>query len=396
MVIMVAFSACETHSKPLIADVEEGASKAARYLSAVVMADGKFKYQINSNPEALIFPSYNMLRHAGAIHAMIQYYQRNPDDKLKESILRAGRFLKTETLDSVEKEPGLMTIWSEPSITKSKNPRESKLGGTGLGLVALTGIEKIQPGFTPIEDLRALGRFILFMQNEDGSFVSKYSPEKGGKTDTWKSLFYPGEATLGLINLYQIDPNPIWIESAIRSLEYLSEKRKNTIDFPVDHWALIATAELLNLNDIEQFHFSRELIIYHSLQITEKILSEQLTKNVEKNMRGAFTANWATTPTATRLEGLTAVLAFLPDTSGMYTKILTSCELGINYLLHAQVTSGNYIGAFTHNIEVYKDKSEGRKKQWGNTDIRIDYVQHALSALIQYLNIAESNSGEES
>ena len=108
---------------------------------------------------------------------------------------------------------------------------------------------------------------------------------------------------------------------------------------------------------------------------------------------GAFTQNWETAPTATRLEGLTSVLSFIPDTSSLYKEVRKSCDLGIKYLLHTQIKEGDNKGAFTQNISTYNSIEEKRKNRWANTEIRIDYVQHALSALIQYSNLT-SVAGE--
>ena len=68
-------------------------------------------------------------------------------------------------------------------------------------------VERTMPGTTPVEFLRRLGNFLLFMQNKDGGFYSKFIPEKGGRDDSWTSLYYPGEAALGLIMLSEKDPS---------------------------------------------------------------------------------------------------------------------------------------------------------------------------------------------
>jgi hypothetical protein len=47
----------------------------------------------------------------------------------------------------------------------------AELGGTGLGLVALAAARETDPKSMPLEQLQALGRFQLFLQRDDGSFV---------------------------------------------------------------------------------------------------------------------------------------------------------------------------------------------------------------------------------
>lgn len=48
---------------------------------------------------------------------------------------------------------------------------------------------------------RDCATFIVSMQRHDGSLFSKRVPPVGGK----ESLYYPGEAALGLIDLYELD-----------------------------------------------------------------------------------------------------------------------------------------------------------------------------------------------
>lgn len=52
---------------------------------------------------------------------------------------------------------------------------------------------------------------------------------------------------LGLIRLYEVDPSPRWLSAALKTLKYLAETRAGKTDLPADHWALIATRELLKI-----------------------------------------------------------------------------------------------------------------------------------------------------
>ena len=63
------------------------------------------------------------------------------------------------------------------------------------------------------------------MQKEDGSFYSKFYPHHGGKNDQWTSLYYPGEAALGLLMLYEKDPDPLWLQTAANAIAYLARLR---------------------------------------------------------------------------------------------------------------------------------------------------------------------------
>ena len=110
---------------------------------------------------------------------------------------------------------------------------QAKLGGAGLGLIALAELDKIQPRFTPIADLRRLGRFIVFMLKSDGRLYSTFVPAAAGRQDHWQSQYYPGEAALGLL-LLNVPPKKRIQDEEIRAemvevrqfLEGLLEKLK--------------------------------------------------------------------------------------------------------------------------------------------------------------------------
>jgi hypothetical protein len=97
--------------------------------------------------------------------------------------------------------PDQRAVWSKP-ITQYAEYQDAELGATGLGLVALAAAREARPEAVSLEQLQSLGRFLLFLQRDDGSFVNKYRL-KTGPVPSWQSLYYPGEAALGLLAIYE-------------------------------------------------------------------------------------------------------------------------------------------------------------------------------------------------
>jgi hypothetical protein len=346
-----------------------------------------FLYRLNMNPAVRVKEKYNILRHAGTVYSMTMTYQLQPDNNLKSAAERAGRYLRDQSIFPVPGKSDMSAVWSVPGVNKSGDPLQAKLGGTGLGLVALLSLEKLVAGFTPLSDLQSLGRFIVFMQKEDGSFYSKYIPSLGGRWDRWQSLYYPGEAALGLIMLYEKDHAPIWIEAASRALAYLAQRRKNRTNIPADHWALLATERLLSLEKKDHLPIPRELIMNHAVQICKSILQGQIQKSEHPGYLGGFSSDGRTTPTATRLEGLQAALSFLPPDHDLRQRIDSAVFEGISFLLRAQIREGAFAGAFPRAVDkIEQNNPQAKKFNRRATEVRIDYVQHALSAMIQYIN----------
>jgi hypothetical protein len=359
----------------------------ADYLVHANNPNGKFIYRINLNSEIRPKDKYNILRHAGTMYALAEYYLRYPDEDTRKVLEKAGGFMQKYFLGPLLEKENLLAIWSPPEITNSGNPLQAKLGGTGLGLVALISLEKISPGFTSLDDLQGLGRFIVYMQKRNGNFFSKYIPSENGRNDLWQSLYYPGEAALGMIMLYEIDPSPLWLEVSMKALTYLAQKRKGQISVPVDHWALLATDKLLSVCSADELSESRELLINHAIQICKQMLGEQLKHPFNPILDGSFTPDGKTTPTATRLEGLLAALNFLPEEEQILrNQIESSIHHGIAFLLRAQINSGEYAGAIPRAIRLISAGEPGFEKNFNEraTEVRIDYVQHALNAWLLY------------
>ena len=361
--------------------------QSARYLINACDFDGKFQYRINLNSKIEVTPGYNMLRHAGSIYAMAMYSDRSPDEITQRAMARAVRFLKDKTIHPLPGRPDLLAVWSDPQIILRQRPLEAKLGGTGLGLVALLSMEKIKPGTTSIEYLRKMGNFLRYMQKEDGSFYTKYIPSEGGRWDRWKSLYYPGEAALGLLMLNERDPSPAWRNAAADAIAHLARIRAGKTEVAADHWALLATAKLLPIYDRCHKPLPRKAIIDHAIQICTSILNQAEQGSMHLKVYGCFTHDGRTTPTATRLEGLMAALTFWPkDHDELRHRIKGHVNQGVSFLLSSQVTQGQYAGAIPRGVHPLPPAHPRYSGSFNRrvSEVRIDYVQHALSAMIQF------------
>lgn len=362
---------------PSHGDVAGAISAAASYLERACDSDGKFAYRINfrTGQEA---STYDIIRHSGAMYALAMRNGSQRDSQAAEAVLRAAAFLRRNYIGPGVR-PEQLAIWSRPLPERS----DAELGATGLGLVALAAAYKIDPKSIPLEQLQSFGRFLLFLQRDDGSFVSKYRVESGPVSD-WESLYYPGEAALGLIALYETDHSIQWLYAAARSLAFLARSRADLPSVPADHWSLIATARLLPYCRQAGCPASRKELLRHAIQICASILREQITNPSLPALDGAFDADGRTAPAATRLEGLLAAMEFLPKDSGKLRALIeTAIERGISFLLRAQITSGPYAGSMPGAL------SAGAKDA---STIRIDYVQHALCAWLRYQKLFKTGA----
>jgi len=364
------------------AALREAADRAARYLARACDAEGQFAYRINLDPSIEPQPRYNVVRHAGTLYALAQYCQRSADPEARAALLRAAGFLRQRCVAPVAGNPNFLGVWSDPELVGGDRPRQVKLGSNALGLVALLSVEKVEPGFTPLDDLRKIGRFLIFMQASDGNFYSKYDPERG-RTDLGRSQYYPGEAALGLVMLYEVDPAHRWLHTATKALEHLAEqgsREKST--FP-DHWYLLTLEQWFEVGRDQYGSHVRHRLLEHARRLCRDMLADQQRQIDMAQISGCFTSDGRTCPTATRLEGLTAALQYLPrEDDELRGEIRRAVERGLLFLLDSQVVDGPHAGAVARYKLGFRPDGCSSSEEQRLQEVRIDYVQHALSAML--------------
>jgi len=368
---------------------------------------------------------YNLLRHSGAIYSMILSYNRSPSEDILEVLQRAVRWLKAEAIGPVpdmssskihaqnddesdgdtevdqivpkggKSIPNLLAAWESGAMKGGGSALKptAKLGGAGLALVALVGLEQITPGSTPLEEMRKIGKFIEYMQKDDGSFTCRYKPHKGGKDDSWVSLFYPGEASLGLMYLanFEDEDSPHrkrWIRVATKALLYLERYRRN-LDLnhvEPDHWALIATSKLLPLLDSSSSDYWR--VYQHAIKVITSIVDQPTKKVLVEKYHGCHTSNGDTCSTSTQLEGLLASMTFVKDSEmfleedeaePLKDRMMFWIRHGADFILNSMQYEDNDHHNMVGGVPKIFPPRKGDDKE-----VRIDYVQHSMSAMIAY------------
>ena len=370
---LIANTPASSFEAPAPADVNRAITLAATYLERACGPDGRFAYRVDVNSGEQSTP-YNIVRHAGAMYALAMVRKTIPDDQALDAMVRAAYFLRENYIGPGSR-PNQLVVWKQPL----PNGSTADLGATGLGLVALADLERAKPNSVPLPELQAMGRFLLFLQRSDGGFISKYRAGSG-PVDDFQSLYYPGEAALGLISLFEIDRNPVWLEAAAEALSFLAKSRAALPEVALDHWALIATAKLLPYYAQSASPATRDELIRHATQICEALIKDQLRDPANPDLDGSFGSMGRTSPTATRMEGLLAALEFLPD-SDLRNQVKESVDHGIAFLLRAQIRDSAYAGGIPGGVI---------PDAYGGSDIRIDFVQHALCAWLRYKAIFQA------
>lgn len=350
---------------------------AIEYLGKSINENGKFVYEASVDSGKKYSPvRYNALRHAGTLYSMYLC-----ERYLKNYSLQGKRYLASDYfIKKYVKEvlPNMYAVVSDEKEEKLESP-QAKLGGAGLALIGLSNLypdSKID-----LKILRGLGDFIIYMQNPDGSFYSKFLVDSSKKDENFVSLYYPGEACLGLLYLNEVDPQEKWILTVKKGLLYLANSRKNKgKKVPFDHWAMLATRKLFETPNNGLTPDEKRLLQKHAEQMANSILDKQIV-DAGYDFRGGFIENIRLCSIGTIMEGLVAIY-YCTDDKNLKNKVLNALNLGTDFLSRFQVKEGEMKGGIpTTAYWRLSNASENSKI------IRIDNVQHVLSAWITYQQI---------
>lgn len=359
-----AGSLCRLDRDALLLAAQAG----GRYLVRHTDSAGRFLYSYDPTIDGPS-PGYNIVRHAGTVYAMLELQEVAPDRDLAAAIERAVGYL----LRQVQ--------WTAPDQAVVVGEGRVKLGGVALAAVALAKHAEVTGSDRHRPTMRALGRTIAAWQQEDGRFRPHSIYWPSGEVKDFTSAYYPGEAVLALLRLHALDPDGPWLAHADRGARWLIEVRDAAV--PVerlnhDHWLLYALRELLRYRP-------REIFRDHAFKIADAIVAAQKTGDALKPAwRGSWYEPPRSTPAATRSEGLVCAheIAMAAGDADRAVRIERALSLAARFQLRTQFrpetamylrSPWRALGGFHRSLTDY--------------EVRIDYVQHNISALLGYRRI---------
>src|SRR6185312_15047151 len=287
------------HPADPTADLLFGAVRAgADYLTRVLNDKGMYVYiyhPIDDRDDT----TYGWLRHSGSTYALLEAY-----DEFKTPSYLAKASLALDALDKRWRDGGSGGKY----LIDSTDEEQQKVGGCGLALLALTKEAMVTGKRDRLETMRALGRFIVAQQYADGHFRmnADLPPLPDGKKRKKEPVYYQGEAALGLLRLYAIDPQSMWIDSAKKACDWVVHTRDAEVsedEQEHDHWISYALNEMYRVAKDNAY-------LEHSYKIARAIEKKQHgpKDSPAPDWVGTFYEG-QTTPGSTRLEAYAADIA---------------------------------------------------------------------------------------
>lgn len=355
-------------------DLRAAADAAGAYLVRSVTETGRFQYSYRLDIDE-VPREYNIVRHAGTIWSMLDLYRDTKDEDLLAAIDRAMRYLLAQIRP--------MKI-GEQEVVGVVEDDEVSLGGNALAALALATYIEVTGNKDHLPILRVLGQSLRAAQAPGGRFVIQRQKFSTGAVFYEDGPYAPGEAVFALLRVHDVDPDPALLDAAIRGARFLVTVRdadKLPEELPHDHWLLYA---------LNALHAKRpdKLWVDHAIRLSRSIIEQQHKPGDTKVQPDAIGA-WAgarSTPAAVRSEGLLAAAAMLrragrPAEAAEFQNAATAA---IAFQLRTQVwpesamhcrNPRRAIGAFREDL--------------GGVYVRIDFVQHNLSAIVELLRQTE-------
>ena len=202
-------------------DIKEAINTSKNALLKMIKDNGKFiyGYDIIQDKER---GDYNILRHNLALWSLIKNF-----DLSNEEIIKVENAISYALRSSKESNDKLFIIEEYPDYS------EIKLGALGLATATLCEYSEKINSTKYLEQAKEIGNAIIFCQKEDGSFNHILSEEDFSVVQENRTILYDGEATLGLLKLYQLTNDEKYLLSAKKALNYFITN--NYIE-ENDHW----------------------------------------------------------------------------------------------------------------------------------------------------------------
>jgi hypothetical protein len=331
------------------------------YLLRVQKNDGSFHYSYNPAKDEFDKHTYNILRHAGTIYALFQLYEATNDARYLEATRRAMNFLKSRFRLSSTKNALYVLDFDG----------KAKLGANGLALLAMVKQLELDAKSASLADANRLAKMILALQHQDGSFTS-YHPVRGDEPEGQVSLYYPGEAILGLVGLYKITKDQRLLEAAQRGGDFLIASQRQFEQLPPDAWLMQALEALHKIKRQQKY-------LDHAVAIAETMISFQYSEEDSIEYAGGFAPGVPrATPAASRSEGILAAYRMAREAKdGHAAKLENALKLSARFQLSQQFTSDNQF-----NLPNPQGAMGGFRESVETLRVRIDFVQHNISALL--------------
>jgi hypothetical protein len=343
----------------------EAAIAAAAWIERQQHDDGSYLYEYNIEADAAV-PGYNSVRHAGVTMSLYQLAAEGYNDGLATADRGTEWMIR------------YLIHHDDWSALRDPNDGGIESGGNALMLAALEQ-RRLATG-DPVHDdlMRRLARFLLVLQQADGSFLLAWDITTEAPVPGIRSKYATGEAFWALTLMHRIFPGEGWDAHARLTADYLANDRDRVEKqkFPpwADQWAAYGFAEMATWG-LDEDHIRYVRTLAERFGFLVRVESRRTDGWLSKALHGrrARAAGMGTWSEA--LDSLWRLASAEPRLADMKEKLAERAVCAAGMLVERQVDRQEARGFLSPDI------AEGA---WFTEDLtRMDDQQHALSGLIR-------------
>jgi hypothetical protein len=355
--------------------VHDGVIAAARFLARGVRGDGRFRYIVDA-PTNKTLGGYDWPRHAGATYFLAQSAAISHEPEIAAAALRSAALLRDKAI---------VSCGDNRCVADDTT---AELGSSALAVIAFAEIVRtgLDPSYAQL--VADLARFVRAQQRSDGEFMHEYERNARHPIDR-QFLYYSGEASLALARTHLITKDPADLAAASRGLAHLVGPAwsffGNRYYFGEEHWTCQVMADLWNrapswaaLDFCERWHAYGRAMQFRPGE-------------TPYDADGAYGATSVVlprlTPVGSRCEAAVATLDVARRVGHTKEAELLDAQLrrSLALLLRHQFRPGP-VHLFADPAAVHGGMP-GSEVDW---QLRIDYAQHAGSAMIRWLDLTQN------
>ncbi len=233
----------------------------SRYLASQVQGSGRFHYGWHPCFDRPI-NTYNSLRHASTLYAMLEAWEVTGDAILMTSIEQSMSYFLAHLVKKVPLENNGIAAF----VIDLQD--EIKLGANAVCILMLVKYTELTGSRDYLELLDALAQGILFMQDqENGRFVHVLNYPDLSVKESFRVIYYNGEAAFALMRLYKLTAEQRWINAVEKAFEhFIAEEYWQHHD----HWLSYCVNELTLYCPDERYYRFGIMNVADHLDFVEK------------------------------------------------------------------------------------------------------------------------------
>jgi hypothetical protein len=349
------------------------------YLLRQVETDGRFRYRYHPYDDERFGDAgaYSLARHAGVAYCFAQLFGVTGDPRFSEGAQHALAWMAQQVFAPCG--PG------KAGTACLQDGGRVAFGPSALASIAMFEYQRRTKDARYQETAIALVTFLASLQKSDGSFEHAYDFEHGRVVPSPPRMFASEQAALALVLAGRVTGaggGGRWQTAAARALDHLTLKKYDfflgRFIYGADHWTCIAAEEAWpDIKAPHHWEFCRGYAAF-----MRRLQYPPAPAASPRDFAGHFGFGYQLVPQAPATAGFTeALLSTLALARHHGAKedarwLEADARAALSALLREQLSSDN-----TYLVRAPARAAGGFRRSTVEPEIRIDFVQHATSAL---------------